>query len=172
MQEAQLVEWFQRWRRPIRSWLRNRASIPSGEIDDLSQEVFLRLLRYADDVVVDNPQGYLFRIAANVANEWRERACNRRAHSSEWLKELDELIPATTSSFRNLDQDEIDEYVKELIDTLPPRQKHVLCLHVYDKLTYKEIAVNLGLTYRIVLRELTRAYSALRHHVATDGVIE
>ena len=62
--------------------------MPPGDIDDLAQEVFLRLLRYSDDIAVDNPQGYLFRIAANVANEWRERSRVRKPHDDSWLEEL------------------------------------------------------------------------------------
>lgn len=171
MQEAQLVEWFQKWRRPIRSWLKKRASIPSGEIDDLAQEVFFRLLRYSNEAVVSNPQGYLFRIAANVANEWRERSCNRRAHSAEWLEELEQLS-TTANYFRDLDEEEMSEYVNVLINSLPERRRCILVLHVYENLTYKQIATKLGLTYRIVLRELTRAYSAMRYRITKDGVIE
>ena len=83
--DGRLIEWFGKWRKPIRNWLRNRASVPPGDIDDLAQEVFLRLLRYSDDITVDNPQGYLFRIAANVANEWRERSRVRKPHDDSWL---------------------------------------------------------------------------------------
>src|ERR1044072_2199916 len=86
--DTRLIEWFGKWRKPIRSWLRNRASVPPGDIDDLAQEVFLRLLRYSDDVAVENPQGYLFRIAANVANEWQERARHRKPHAASWLEDL------------------------------------------------------------------------------------
>jgi len=83
-----LVAWFKRWRKPIRQWLSHRSSVPTADLDDLAQEVFLRLLRYSDDVAIDNPQGYLFRIAANVANEWQERARHRRPHDDSWLEDL------------------------------------------------------------------------------------
>ena len=48
------------------------------------------------------------------------------------------------------------------MQTLPPRQRQVLLLHVNEGLTYKQIAVRLSVTYRVVLRDLTRAYSQLR----------
>jgi DNA-directed RNA polymerase specialized sigma24 family protein len=86
--DGRLISWFQRWRRPIRYWLSSRSSVPAAEIDDLAQEVFLRLLRYSDDIAIDNPQSYLFRIASNVANEWRERAVRRQPHDNSWLEDL------------------------------------------------------------------------------------
>ncbi len=158
--DGRLIEWFGKWRKPIRSWLRNRASVPPGDIDDLAQEVFLRLLRYSDDVAVENPQGYLFRIAANVANEWRERSRVRKPHDDSWLEELQ--IEAGDEPENAFAKSRANEYVQAAVDRLPPRQREVLLLHVNEGLTYKQIAQLKGLTYRIVLRDLTRAYSTLR----------
>lgn len=158
--DQRLVEWFRKWRKPIRSWLRNRASVPPGEVDDLTQEVFVRLLRYSDDVVVDNPQGYLFRIAANVANEWRERSRVKKPHDAEWLDTVltdDEAEPENV-----VDRETLQAHVNAVVDCLPRRQRMILLIHVNDGRTYKQIARDLGLTYRVVLRDLTRAYSALR----------
>jgi len=166
--DGRLIEWFGKWRKPIRSWLRNRASVPPGDIDDLAQEVFLRLLRYSDDVAVDNPQGYLFRIAANVANEWRERSRVRKPHDDSWLEELQ--IDAGEEPENAFAKTRTNEYVQAAVDRLPPRQREVLLLHVNEGLTYKQIAQLRGLTYRIVLRDLTRAYSTLRMQLRLEDL--
>ncbi len=39
----------------------------SGDLDDIAQEVFLRLLRYERTEQAEHPQAYLFTIASNVA---------------------------------------------------------------------------------------------------------
>jgi RNA polymerase sigma factor (sigma-70 family) len=166
--DGRLIEWFGKWRKPIRSWLRNRASVPPGDIDDLAQEVFLRLLRYSDDIAVDNPQGYLFRIAANVANEWRERSRVRKPHDDSWLEELQ--IEAGEEPENAFARSRANEYVQAAVDRLPPRQREVLLLHVNEGLTYKQIAQLRGLTYRIVLRDLTRAYSTLRMQLRLEDL--
>ena len=166
--DGRLIEWFGKWRKPIRSWLRNRASVPPGDIDDLAQEVFLRLLRYSDDIAVDNPQGYLFRIAANVANEWRERSRIRKPHDDSWLEELQ--IEAGDEPENAFARSRATEYVQAAVDRLPPRQREVLLLHVNEGLTYKQIAQQRGLTYRIVLRDLTRAYSTLRMQLRLEDL--
>lgn len=158
--EARLIEWFQRWRKPIRSWLSSRASVSACDIDDLAQEVFERVLRYSDSDTVDNPQGYLFRIAANVANEWRERSRIKKPHDDSWLEELQ--LDRDHEPENILHQEQQDECFRAAIDALKPRQRQILLMHVNEGLTYKQIAQRLGLTYRIVLRELTRTYSAFR----------
>jgi RNA polymerase sigma-70 factor (ECF subfamily) len=165
---GRLAGWFGLWRKPLRNWFSSRASIPATEIDDLAQEVFLRLLRYSDDIAVDNPQGYLFRIAANVANEWRDRSRVRRPHEHSWLDEL--RIEPSSEPENALAQDGANAWVRAAVEKLPPRQREVLLLHVNDGLTYKQIARQLGLTYRMVLRDLTKAYGQLRSELNVDDL--
>jgi RNA polymerase sigma-70 factor (ECF subfamily) len=163
-----LVAWFKRWRKPIRQWLSHRSSVPTADLDDLAQEVFLRLLRYSDDVAIDNPQGYLFRIAANVANEWQERARHRRPHDDSWLEDLQ--VEFSDEPENTIAREVAREYMQEAVNKLPRRQREVLLLHVNDGLTYKQIAERQGLTYRVILRDLTRAYSQLRMQLKQDDL--
>ena len=53
---------------------------------------------------------------------------------------------------------------------MPERQRQVLLLHVNEGLTYKQIADRLGVTYRIVLRDLTRAYASLRMQLKAEDL--
>ncbi len=157
---AKIDEWFRKWRKPIRSWLRNRACVAPSEIDDLAQEVFIRVLRYSHDRMVDNPQGYLFRIASNVANEWRERSRVVKPHDDSWLEDLqinDDALPEEIFL-----REEMIAVVRQRLDKLKPRQRDFLMLHIEQNLTYKQIAQLRGTTYRTVLRDLTRSYAALR----------
>lgn len=165
---GRITSWFGRWRKPIRSWFSNRASVPRADVDDLAQEVFLRLLRYSDDVAVENPQGYLFRIAANVANEWRDRSRVRQPHDRSWLDEL-QIDPADQPDNTVL-QSRANKHLQSAVDRLPKRQRQVLLLHVNEGLTYKQIADRLGVTYRIVLRDLTRAYASLRMQLKAEDL--
>ncbi|HEY4367758.1 MAG TPA: RNA polymerase sigma factor [Steroidobacteraceae bacterium] len=165
---GRIATWFSQWRSPIRRWLATRSSVPTADLDDLAQEVFLRLLRYSDDAVVENPQGYLFRIAANVANEWRDRARQSRPHDECWLEGLQ--IEAGDEPENTVARSLVHEQVRAAVKRLPQRQREVLLLHVNDGLTYKQIADRLRLTYRIVLRDLTRAYSQLRMDLKVEDL--
>jgi RNA polymerase sigma-70 factor, ECF subfamily len=167
---GRLASWFSQWRTPIRQWLSSRSSVPTADLDDVAQEVFLRLLRYSDNVAVENPQGYLFRIAANVANEWRDRARIQKPHDQSWLEELQ--IEPSDEPENTVARSLVNKQVQAAVDTLPPRQRKVLVMHVNDGLTYVQIAEALGLTYRAVLRDLTRAYSQLRLQLSADDLGE
>lgn len=160
--------WFARWRKPKRGWFSGRASVPSANVGDLAQEVFFRLLRYSDDVAVENPQGYLFRIAANVANEWRDRERVHQPHDRSWLNDLqiDPSDPSDNTTF----QTRVNKQMQSAVSRLPARQRQVLLLHVNEGLTYKQIAARLGVADRVVLRDLSRAYASLRMQLKAESL--
>ena len=144
----------------MRRWLSSRSSIQAADLDDVAQEVFLRLLRYGDDAVVEHPQSYLFRIATNVVNEWRERSRNSLPHDDTWLADLQIEPDAEPESA--VEHTLVNEQVRGAVSRLPPRQREVLLLHIRDDLTYKQIAAKLNLTPRVVRRDIARAYAQLR----------
>lgn len=156
-----IVGWFKRWRKPLRQWLHYRSNVPTATLDDLAQEVFLRLLRYTDnDIPIDNPQAYLFRIASNVANEWSERHAAKKAHDADWL---DDLIAGDDDEPEHAAEGETErQFITDEVMKLPARQRGALLLHVVDGLTYVQIASRLQCSPRMVLRDLTRAYSTMR----------
>jgi RNA polymerase sigma factor (sigma-70 family) len=155
-----LTLWFESWRGAMKRWLSSRSSMQSADLDDVAQEVFLRLLRYSDDAVVEYPQSYLFRIATNVVNEWRERARNSLPHDDVWLSDLQIEPEAEPES--SVEHDLINVHVRRAVSRLPPRQRQVLLLHIREDLTYKQIAAKLKLTPRVVRRDIARAYAELR----------
>lgn len=163
---GRVATWLSRWRKPFSNWFATEP--PKNDVDDLAQEVFHRLRRYGDDLAVDNPQGYLFRIAANVANEWRDRSRTRQPHDRSWLDQL-QIDPSEQSDSAAF-QARVGKHLQGAVNKLPKRQRDVLLLHVNEGLTYKQIADRLGITYRIVLRDLTCAYGALRMQLKAEDL--
>ena len=86
---GKLADWFDELRDPLRRFLAVRRGVKTSDIDDLAQEVFLRLLRYDRAELVNDPKAYLFKMASNVACEWFTYARQRFP---------DALYPLTYSS--------------------------------------------------------------------------
>jgi RNA polymerase sigma factor (sigma-70 family) len=163
-----MSQWFGSWRKPIRQWIGRNTSVESAEIDDLTQEVFMRLLRYSNDVTVTNPRGYLFTIAMNVVNAWAERSRVRLPHDDVGLEDLQ--IDSQLQPENLFERAQKSAELRSAVDELPKRQREILLLYVSEGLTYKQIAKAKKLTYRIVLRDLTRAYVTLRKRLAVNEV--
>ena len=162
VQQNSLAEWFRDWRRPLRQFIARRLAVGTSDIDDIAQEVFLRLLRYDRADVVDHPQAYLFKIASNVSAEWRIRASRRLPHDSEWLVELvDSLSPET-----KVEREEAGQQLQAAVLALPPRAREILRLHFGEGLPYPQVASTLGISKKMVYRDMERAYASLRVTVA------
>lgn len=153
-----LSEWFRRWRSPLRKFLVAKGAVRVADIDDISQEVFLRLMRYDSEEVIEHPQAYLQRVAANVAAEWAVRARHRLKHDPRWL---DALI-AEGSPEELLDRAATAGQIKQALMTLSARERTILKLHFEQGRSYNEIAVDLGLTLRVVRRDFENSFRKLR----------
>lgn len=157
-------ELYRRWHEPVRTWIRRRRNVPPLWVEDIAQEVFMRLMRY-DPQIETNTPGYVFRIASNVANEWTKRSHLSKDHSS--LEDTNEHQLGVIFSPEQILEDQQEERERLLkielaMSKLNERRLLVLMMHMYDQKTYGQIAKELGLTYRIVLRDLTKAYTFLR----------
>jgi RNA polymerase sigma-70 factor (ECF subfamily) len=163
-----ITKLFDAWGEYIRNLLRKRSSVPPSDVDDLAQEVFLRLLRYSDQTAIEYPGGYLSRITNNVANEWCERVRVRQPHDDAGLAELP--TEAIDEPEYALAQAQRSRHIQEAVGKLPARRREVLRLHVEEGMTYKEIAEHRGLTRRIVVRDLAHTYRSLREQIRREDV--
>jgi RNA polymerase sigma-70 factor (ECF subfamily) len=159
--QNRLAEWFREWRSPLRKYLAGRGTVRVADLDDVAQEVFVRLLRYESAEVVQHPQAYLFKIAANVSTEWALRARHRLQHEPHWLGTLVE-----EDSVQDVfDNQIVQREIKRAIDTLSPRERQVIRLHFEDSLSQPQIASRLGLSLRIVRRDFEKSYAKLRREL-------
>jgi RNA polymerase sigma-70 factor (ECF subfamily) len=153
-----LTHWFREWRMPLRRFLALRRKVATADIDDVAQEVFLRMLRYDRSELVLHPEAYLYKMAANVAAEWSMRSSRRQPHAAEWLGELEtESTPETEFQRESEEAD-----LRNALAQLPPRAREILRLHFAENLTHEAIGLRLGLSRRVVKREMIRAYASLR----------
>lgn len=149
--------------KPVRQIIRkNCGNIPAHLIDDIAQETYARLLLHGLPAHTTNPTAYALQVALNLIRELALRSRWRRYHSHELLATLlaDDSDEPEYASIA----DEMPAVISAAIHAkLTQRQRTVLLLHIDKGLTYEQIAQDVGLTPRIVLRDITRSYSALRN---------
>jgi RNA polymerase sigma-70 factor (ECF subfamily) len=165
VRKQRIAEWARRWNAGLTRFLRSRVS---NQIDaeDLAQEVYVRLLRIESLELIEEPQAYVYRMASNVASEWRLRASQRKPHSSE---ELDMLV-ATTDPEAHLDDEALSQLLDDSLKGMSPMIRAVTYLKIQQGLSHDEIAQQLGITTRMVRRFLGQGYLHLRETVLIDRV--
>jgi RNA polymerase sigma factor (sigma-70 family) len=159
--KRRLSDWFRQWRLPLRRFLLRRAGLPAADVEDVGQEVFLRLMRYDTSELIEHPQAYLYKVAANVATEWSIRARNRHPHDEKWVATLIDDEEPESQMMRDQSKHEIER----ALNTLTAYQREVLKLFFVEELEYTEIAAQLGESVRSITRQFRKSYEKLRHEL-------
>lgn len=162
--QSRIVEWFRRWRAPLRKFLASKNALRTADLDDVAQEVFLRLLRYNNAEFVEHPQAYLFKIASNVAAEWAIRSRHRLEHEPRWP----DALVVEDSAEEEFDNAATQNEVKRALNTLTARERTVMRLYFEEGLSYAEIALKLGVGLRVVRRDFENSYGKLRCEIHLD----
>jgi RNA polymerase sigma factor (sigma-70 family) len=146
-------------------------------LDDLAQEVFLRLFRalpqFRGEALVTT---YLYRIAVNVAqDEWkrrrrdRERMVSISAEDSGWENRLPH---PERNAEEQMAEREFQGVVEEQLQRLSGVERAVLVLYHQEERTYEQIALALSLPIGTVRTHLHRGRKKLREGIQAQQAEE
>ena len=131
-----------------------------GIAEDLAQETFLRAWRslggYRGEASI---RGWLLAIAANVVRDWARRARRRPAETLE--ASFPDAATSSTDPAARAEGAEAIERLRAALAVLSPRRHEMFLLRERDGLSYKEIAVALGVPIGSVMSGLARARERL-----------
>lgn len=137
-------------------------------VEDLSQEVFLRVLTRADAYEpTARLSTWLYRIATNAAINHVTEAYSRRQTAGRDMASAEVPDPCPESGpDREMNLDELKSRVSRAIGDLPIKQRVALTLFEYEELSYQQIASVLEVSVEAVRCLLTRARTTLRSKLA------
>ena len=131
---------------------------------DLVQEAFTRMLRNGALDRVENPEGYLIRIAHNLlierARTWRRKQC--------MLYPLDETrdAPVPPDQIRRIEELDIRRVFRPTLLAMPRKTLRIFLMSRLRQQTYHEIAQQLRITDKAVERHMSRALARCRKRFA------
>jgi RNA polymerase sigma-70 factor (family 1) len=129
---------------------------------DIVQESFLKLWEKSDTIEIRySVKNYLYRTAANLAiNKLKKE--NRRVPQHH----LQMLIQDTASHGGNrVEEKEVEQYIYQVIDSLPPRCRHVFTLSRFKDMSPPDIARDLGISINTVYTHLTTAIRIIKQRL-------
>lgn len=133
------------------------------EIEDLVQEVYVRLLKIDDGKFVRNPRAYILQTAAHVAHDFMTK--DRRA--KQFVVVDSEIVDTVSENPSDLPMDQVatrlstQEQLNKALAKLPPLHQAVLLMYAREGYSYKEIAARLGVSVDRVERYLASAKQQL-----------
>lgn len=159
-----VADWYDQYHRRLLAYLRGSLRTVS-DAEDVSQEVFLRLLRVPEDRVIEHPRAYLFRVAANVISDWHAGQKMFETRAPEDL----ENVPGLDDCDEEYDDQRRKDRIAHAIDSLPPHYRAALLLSAQHGMTYREVASHMDVSERMVKRYIVKAYARLREQLSAPG---
>jgi len=142
----------------IRRFFARRVS--AHDVDDMVQNVVLRIEQRGAQETIDNVEGYAARVAHSVLADHQRRdrshLADRHQPLEEWNHPVEEISPDRIAEGR----DELEKVVGAL-QSLPPRTRQAFILHRFDHLPYAAIAAQMGISVSAVEKHMMRAIRQL-----------
>lgn len=141
--------------RALRRFLAVRMRHASADLDDLVQEVLLRLLRIPDHETIRNPRAYLYTVASHVLHQYTLR--------QSAMAELVEPMDLDTEVAIDSDPEataQLEQQFEELgrgLEQLSPRAYATLLMYRYEGVTLEEIGRRLGVSRVMARKYLVKA---------------
>ena len=136
-----------------------RITLSREEAEDIVQDTMIKVWdkRY-EWSNIDSIEAYSLRICINLSLDRMKKRDNQNDSLEE--EQLD-TVHASTPQDRLIDQDRL-RVVKEIVDSLPEKQRSCMQLRDFEGKQYKEIADILGITEEQVKVNIFRARQAVK----------
>jgi RNA polymerase sigma-70 factor (ECF subfamily) len=140
-----------------------------AETQDLAQEVYLRMLRVRDPQAIRNPVLYLYTVANNLVKEHAvldRRQASRIDIDDAGVQEQLETLPAFDGE---LDTVRRVARLRVVLKQLRPRWQAAVALRFAEGLSYREIAIRLGVSPQMAKKYVAHALGHCRRRMVRLG---
>jgi len=142
-----------------------RRVLNHSEAEDLTQEVFVRMVTHADTLGAA-PDSYVFQIAANLlqdrARRDRVRTSYREAADPAEDRDVDPRDPHRIAAGRAA-----LSVLAESLAQMPERRRHIFVLYRLEGLEQREIAASLNISSSLVKQEVAKAMAFIVKRMRT-----
>ena len=140
-----------------------------SDAPDLAQEVYVRMLRISDQAAIRNPVHYLYTVANNLVKE--HAALDHRQANSVDIDEAPphsqlETLPAFDG---DLDATQRVARLGVVLQQLRPKCRAAVELRFTHELSYREIALHLGISPQMAKKYVAQALGHCRRRMARLG---
>ena len=131
-------------------------------VEDIVQNIFCKLWINRDFLNIAHIRPYLYTAARNgVLNHIRNQKLQSQVLAT-YMREEQELHEA----YECVDKEEFTRRLDESIASLPPKCQTVFKLNRFDKLTYKEIARQEGISVKMVEKHIHTALKKIKEKMS------
>ncbi|SDX74224.1 RNA polymerase sigma factor, sigma-70 family [Tepidimicrobium xylanilyticum] len=135
------------------------------EVESIAQEVFLQIYISLPEFKFDNFKGWISRITANKAIDWKRKKQSKfREETMEYMEAIAdrEKIGEYKTPEDLLIEKEHREKIRRVCKNIPSIYENVIIKYYFQEKSYEEIAEEEGITVKTVASRLYRGRNILR----------
>lgn len=134
--------------------------------EDLVQDLYLKVAGLGAAAEVDNPGGYLYRLAMNLMLDHTRQQSRATARDTAWRSANNAEVGGEDVADQPSIEDALTSqrrYAQMMaaLDQLPLQTQRVFRLHKFEGLTHAQTAQRLGISQRMVEKHVSAALKAL-----------
>jgi RNA polymerase sigma factor (sigma-70 family) len=151
---------FDRYNKRIFNFLA-RMTMDRQQAEDLTQNVFLRIIRYRTSYREGQKfQSWIYQIARNVFSD------HYQAHKNKFagFVDVEQIRDAMSDTNETDDQDEKERLLQRSMAMLSEEQRELLVLTRFQHMKYEEVAAIMDTTVANIKVKVHRAIAKLREH--------
>lgn len=152
------AQFNRRWRPALMAFFMRRVGV-HAEAEDLTQEVFVRLLQ-GGDTVAKSPDAYVFQVAANLLRD-RARRAKVRDDYRESIAQIGDLELDTIDPHRIAVGRAALGAVTAAIADLPERTRMIFTLYKIEQIDLDTIAESYGISRSGAKKHVIKAMAAI-----------
>lgn len=137
------------------------------DIDDMTQETFLRAYKYSNNKDIEFPKAYLFQVAKSVAMRELSRKTRQMTDYLEDAKEY-ELEEAHSLEEEVMAEQTLDVFCQAIAD-LPPQCRRVFLMRKFHAMPHRQIAEELNISVSAVEQHITTGLKRCKAQLDKQG---
>jgi RNA polymerase sigma-70 factor (ECF subfamily) len=134
----------------------------SADVEDLTQDVFVRLAGPSAQTELLKPDAFVFTLARNLVRDRARRLHTRAALMSSELGDVEELSCERPTPEQSLELTQRLLQVEQALAALKPSTREAFESHRVHGNSYAEIAEQMGISVSMVEKHIMAAIAALR----------
>lgn len=132
--------------------------------ENLTQDVWLRLLTYSKPIAQETLVPLIFVIARNLINDYLRRVCHSRAYTEEWKQSAENTHEVSPENI--ISAAEIAAIERSRVECLPTQRRTIYVMSRYHEKSTDEISQSLSLSKRTVENHLRLGRHDVRDYIA------
>jgi RNA polymerase sigma-70 factor (ECF subfamily) len=134
----------------------------SADVEDLTQDVFVRLAGPSAQTDLKKPDAFVFTLARNLVRDRARRLHTRAASMSVNVADLEDLSCERPNPEQSLELSQRLQEVEQALAALKPNAREAFELHRVHGHSYAEIALHMGISVSMVEKHIMAAITGLR----------